>query len=114
MSSILESDWKIFRELQRVALERFCQRTCERAATIGCGSGTAHERYLELYRFVNAADKELADAFDDLRRSTARFQILIIHSMNLWTEEEIQRFSPELQEHLAEISAARRKRTPTS
>jgi hypothetical protein len=32
--SVPESDWKTFRELQRVALGRFCKRTFEEAQTV--------------------------------------------------------------------------------
>ena len=35
---------------------------------------------------------------NDFRRSTAPMQIGIIHSMGLFTDEDIQRFSPEIRE----------------
>jgi hypothetical protein len=40
-----ESDWKAFRELQQVALERFCERVLEEVQTIlRDGSRSHHER----------------------------------------------------------------------
>jgi hypothetical protein len=34
LHDVPESDWKVFRELQQHALERFCQRALEEVQTI--------------------------------------------------------------------------------
>ncbi len=45
--SFPESDWKIFRELREVALERFCKRVLEELELLWQdASGSYHERYL--------------------------------------------------------------------
>jgi hypothetical protein len=56
---------------------------------------SAHVRYLAVFKLLQRKDKELADAFDDLRRSTAWCQLAVIRSRGLLTEEEFARFSPE-------------------
>ena len=95
-SAILESDWKLFRELHPILLNRFCQRVLTRVAELASNdSQTPHERYLELYELIRKSDRALAGAFDDQRRSTALLQLRIMHAHDLLTEAELARFSPE-------------------
>jgi len=94
--TIAESDWKLFRKLHPVALQRLCERIlAEARAEIDRPAKTAHERYGSLYRLLEKRDREIARAFDDLRRSTALTQLGIIHSLGLITEEERQSFTAE-------------------
>ena len=94
--SISERDWKVFRELRLVALERFCdQLLMEAKAEIERPEKSSHEKYLKLYKLIEQRDDEVAKGFNDRRRSTALMQIGIIHSMGLFTGEELRRFSPE-------------------
>jgi hypothetical protein len=96
--SISEADYKLFRRLQSVALDRFCQRILTEIAHIGSSTGqTAHERYLAIYRLIERRDREMADAFNGPRRSTAWQQLACIQGHELLTEEEMSRFSPETQ-----------------
>jgi hypothetical protein len=93
---ISESDWKLFRQLHPVALERFCERVLSEVGRLASDTGkSAHERYVAVFQLLQRRDKELAEAFDDLRRSTAWRQLAIIRSRGLLTEEEFARFSPE-------------------
>ena len=60
-----ESDWKVFRELREIALDRFCKRILNEATdVISEGSGTAHERFLKLFKHVGDQNDEIAHAFD--------------------------------------------------
>lgn len=94
--SVSESDWKVFRELRQVALQRFCDRILAEARVELDRAGlTAHERYLKLYELIQRRDDEIARGFNDFRRSTALLQIGIMHSMRLFTPDEFRRFSPE-------------------
>ncbi|MEF8794153.1 MAG: hypothetical protein V5A50_10800 [Thiohalorhabdus sp.] len=87
---IPERDWKNFRRLQGVALERFCQRVLDECqATASDTSRSAHERYLAVFRLIQERDRELADAFDNPRRSTAILTLTLIRSHGLLTEEEV-------------------------
>src|SRR5258708_7910883 len=98
---IPESDWKIFHQLHPIAVNRFCQQVlADLEKVITDTAGTAHERNLEAYELIHKQNRRMADAFDDLRRSTARFQIAMILSFGLLTEEEFMRFSPETREAL--------------
>jgi hypothetical protein len=91
-----EPDWKVLRELRPIALERFCQRALSEVGIIASDSTKgAHERYLAVFKVIKMRDDELADAFNDVRRSTALQCLLCIKSLDLLTEEEMARFSPE-------------------
>lgn len=96
MDRIPESDWKIFKELHKLALERYCQRVIDELVNVAADGGKSHhERYLALFRLIRDRDKELAGAFDEFRRSTAVLQLSLIKSLGLLTDEEFTRFSPE-------------------
>ena len=86
-------------------MERYCQKACEQAATIASATdGSAHERYLKLFRHIEKTDKKIARTFDDVRRSAAMEQILLIDSLRLWSPEELQRFSPDIQDLVRALS----------
>jgi hypothetical protein len=52
-----ESDWKLFRDLRDIALERFCKRILNEVHTIvRDGSRTYHERYLDAFRLWRRRD----------------------------------------------------------
>ena len=97
MHDIKESDWKIFKPLRALALERFCERVLGEIGSISSDSAkSSHERYVAIYRLVRDRDKEIEPRFDHLRRSTAVQQICSFRSRDLLTEEELRAFSPEL------------------
>jgi hypothetical protein len=94
MHGVPESDWKVFRELRQQALERFCRRVLEEVQIIlKNGSGKYHERYLKVYRLLRARDDELADAFNDPRRSRMINQLAAIHALGLLEASDVERFT---------------------
>ncbi|HZF12754.1 MAG TPA: hypothetical protein VFE33_28530 [Thermoanaerobaculia bacterium] len=87
MPDFPESDWKVFRELSSMALDRFCRRVLTDVERISADSKrTAHERYLAIYRLVRERDNELARAFNAPRRSQALLQLAFIHGLGLSAE----------------------------
>src|SRR6476660_1466453 len=73
---ITEKDWKIFREVQTHALDRFCARILAEITRIAKDTSTSnHERYLLIYQLVQDRNAEIAAAFNDFRRSTALIQL---------------------------------------
>lgn len=94
--AISEPDWKLFRKLRSLALERFCERALSEVSQLTSEAGKgAHERYLAVFKLLQRRDKQLAEAFDDVRRSTAWQQLAIIRARGLLTDEEFASFSPE-------------------
>ena len=95
---ISPADWKLFRQVHRTALERFCEDVLSEIGRLVSDPGrNAHDRYLAVFKVVQQRDKELADAFDDLRRSSAFRQLAVLRSRGLLTDEEFARFSPTTQ-----------------
>ena len=99
-----EADWKVFRQLREVALQRFCERVLEEARAVSSdASKSAHRRYLDLYRIIQDRDSEIADAFNAPRRSQAILQLAMIHARGLLEPAELARFSTSTQETLARL-----------
>lgn len=94
--TISEPDWRVFRELRPVALDRLCQRVLdELQCEIARKEKTSHQRYLTLYKLIKARDHDIARGFNEFSRSSALGQMGIIHSMGLFTNDELKRFSTE-------------------
>jgi hypothetical protein len=103
---ISEAEWRVLRELKPIALERFCQRVLSEVAHLTSDTGkSAHERYLAVFKLIRRRDDELADAFDDLRRSTAMRRLACIKFHELLTEEELAHFSPETRDLVEFLTA---------
>jgi hypothetical protein len=94
MSGMPEADWRVFRSLHPIWIDRFCKRVNgELMRALSDDSRDAYENYLAAYKLMHKRDKEIASAFDDFRRSTAVFQIAIIRKLGVITDEELGRFS---------------------
>jgi hypothetical protein len=90
-----ESDWKIFRELREVALDRFCRRVLDEIEPLRSNASRSHhERYLDVFRFLRERDEELAFAFNDPRRSQMIVQLAAMHAYGLVEPDELARFTP--------------------
>ena len=101
MSDIPESDWKTLRPLHDAALDRFCKKVLDELIRVSTDSSlTAHQRYLAVYKLIQARDKELAHAFNGLRRFSALIQMKLMMGHGLFTDEEIARFSDETRAYL--------------
>ncbi len=99
MRDIKESEWKILRQVHRVALDRFCERILRELERIGSDrSKSPHQKYLDLWAHLQKRDKEMAKYFDPLKRSNAFLMIASLKHQGYMTEEELARFSPETRE----------------
>lgn len=97
-----ESDWRLFREVSRVALDRFCARVlAEVAAASTATERSNHDRYLEVAEILEARDRELAAAFDDPRRSRMIEQLARQVALGLVTGDELARFTPATRDAVA-------------
>jgi hypothetical protein len=91
---ISESDWKLFRQLHPIALGRMCESILSEMCRIASDTDkSAHERYIEVFKLLQHRDDELAEAFNDMRRSTAWRQLALLRSRGLLTAEEFAQFS---------------------
>ena len=93
----LESDWKVFRKLRVLALDRFCQRVLDEIRQCAAAPDKSnHERYLAVYRLLHERDEQVADMLNNPRRSSALIQLARIQAERLLTDEEFARFSDRL------------------
>ncbi len=105
-SDLLESDWRRFKEVHAKLLERYCSRILEEVAAASRDTGgTAHDRYLKIYKLIKQRDKQLGNAFNDYRRSTAVMQLGIMRRMKLLTDEELSLFSDQTRSHVEAIAS---------
>ena len=94
--AIKESDWKLFRQLRPVALERFCERVlAEVQVAVTDTSESLHDRYLKLFDLVRERDKTIGRLFNDPRRSNAFILLANIKHEGLLSAAELDQFSPE-------------------
>ena len=94
MRQIKESDWKLLRQLAPVALERLCSCIFAEINTITADTTkNYHQRYLAIYHLIENRDEEMAETFNNLRRSTAFIQLSLIRAHGLLQDDEFSRFS---------------------
>jgi hypothetical protein len=108
-----EADWKILRRVHAAALERFCERVlseCE--AVLEDSAGSAHDRYLTLYRHMKGRDRSIAWAFDDMRRSRAMDRLVAMMALGVVTTDELAQFSPGVRQNAEGILAFRATSDP--
>ena len=103
---IPDSDWNILREINRVALDRFCQRVLEEITAIANDHDLdkgSHAKYGTIYRLIQDRDKDIEEAFDDLKRENAIFKIAIMKRRGLIHDDELGRFSQDTLDCVAKI-----------
>lgn len=89
-----ESDWKIFRALREVALERFCKRVLAEMESLRTDAlRTNHERYLDIWQLMSERDNELALAFNDPKRSQMIRQLIAMHTYGLLEQSDLDKLS---------------------
>jgi hypothetical protein len=100
-----ESDWKAFRELREVALQRFCERVLEELLALTQDrSRSPHERYLAVFRLARERDEQLADAFNDPARSRMILQLATIRALGVLSPSELERFTRETRSILESLA----------
>lgn len=102
--NVPESDWKLLRKLHETALQRYCARVLdEYRAVLDRTSGSPHARFLELFELTHSRNRQLAGAFDDLRRSTAFHRLIAMRKLGVVTEEDLLPFSAETRAKLERL-----------
>jgi hypothetical protein len=91
---IKESDWKKFTVLKREALQRYCARVLDELRdSIDREGATPHERYSDVFQFVQDSDRRLSAIFDDHTRSFAHMQFRMIRAAELVGPDDFEGFS---------------------
>lgn len=94
-----EADWKRLRAVKEAALQRYCERVLRDAdAIVSDTTRTPHQRYLALFDLMQKRDRELANAFDEMSRSTAIYRLMSMRSLGVVTDDEMASFSPKIRD----------------
>jgi hypothetical protein len=98
---IKESDWKIFKQIHRIAMDRYFERAASEIRFLMTDQSKSNqERFWLVADAIKRGQKEAARLFDDSRRSTALIQLAMIHSKKLLADDEMSRFSPDARERV--------------
>ena len=101
---IKESDWKIYRQLQPVILDRYCQWIISEIDRVSKQPETSnHDKYLEIFSLMKKHDREIALLFDNTRRSNAIEQLVGLKSRGLIEDEEFAQLGKETQDRVVEL-----------
>ena len=103
-----EADWRVFRELRPLLLDRLCRRILADCQRVIAGDASAHERYLQLFELIQRRDDDIAAGFNDVRRSNLVMRMLAVYRLGLFEPDELDRFSDQLQQTLQMLSRPRR------
>ena len=91
-----ESDWKWFRQVRGVALQRFCDSVLEETGAIMADTArSSHERFIAVYNLIQERNGELADGFDSPKRSAMLVQLAFLRGHKLLTDDEFFLFRRE-------------------
>lgn len=92
-NGIEEQDWKKLRKLEKVVLNRLCERILGKVRKQIDKDQNPHDSYLALFKLIQKQDKIIARTFNGLRRSNAVEKIINMAQEGLLTEEEFAQFS---------------------
>ena len=100
-----ESEWRKFKKLRKICLERFCDQVLSEAKSV-CSSRdqSSQESYYDLYQLIHDKDKELAKAFDGLSRNKAFIQLMLMFRMGLVEEWQLDEFEDETKDKIREFT----------
>lgn len=84
--SLPEPEWRKIRDMKPAVLDRVCKGILDALRAKIATSATEqihHEQYLNVYRWLDDKDNEIANGFNDLKRSNA-YHLLAYWVGNRW------------------------------
>ena len=105
MKPILEKDWKLMRSMKDAKLNQVCEQILGGVGLVIINKGNEnHKAYLDVWEKVQAGDGEIAEMFNDLRRSNAILKLVAWRRYGLLTESELSGFSEETRSTIQAIA----------
>jgi hypothetical protein len=109
-AEISERDWKLFKELHPIAMNRFFEKAVkEMQPLLWSKEKQAQERFLDALTYAQDKREQASRLFDDLRRSTALLIAGIVYANGFFTADEVSRFSPDAQQRFRTLGALRQE-----
>jgi len=94
MSDIPEQDWKKIRSLKDKILNAVCADILDEINKEYMAKGNEnHKAYLKTWDIINTKDKDIADMFNDLRRSNAILKAALWYKKGYLTDNEVKEFT---------------------
>ncbi len=94
MIDIPEHEWRKIRDMKPAVLDRVCKGILDALRArivISSNEQIHHKQYLNVYKWLHDQDKEIANGFNDLKRSNA-YYLLSYWVRNQWiTLQEFNR-----------------------
>lgn len=91
-----EEDWKRIRSLKDRALEKACSRVLGEVSEIAKSRDPdSHTVYLHLWKILQHEDHDIELMLNDLKRSTALFQLASWYKNGVISENDLQGFTEE-------------------
>lgn len=98
MSGIPEKDWKRIRAIKDIKLNAICADILDEInQEIKNKDDENHKAYLKVWDIVNTRDIDIADMFNDFRRSNAVFKLALWYKNGYLTDKELNEFTQETQ-----------------
>jgi hypothetical protein len=95
--TITEADWKVLRRVHPLALNRYCEDVLAEIERVTQDSTQSpHQRYLAIFKITQRRDREIAQTFNDLKRSNALTMLARMRAAGLLTEDEFSSLRPEI------------------
>ena len=105
MKAIPEKDWKLMKSMKDGKLNQFCEQILGAVGSVIINKGNEnHKAYLDVWEKVQTGDSEIAEMFNDLRRSNAVLKLVAWKRYGLLTENELKGFSEETQSTIEAIA----------
>ena len=103
---VQERDWKYMRSIHDELLHALCTQIHAGAVEIATrATGNPHERYRELYSYMDESNERIVACFDDWRRSNIRLKIWMLRSAELLPDAHVEQLSEDLRAWLSCIEA---------
>jgi hypothetical protein len=110
-NAFAERDWKYIKSIHDEVLCALCDRiNRECKAILDSREGTAHARYLRLYKHLEISDGVIADCFNDLKRSNLALKVCSMKMHGLLKPEHLENLSTESQKYIRVAEQVLRKK----
>jgi len=94
--SMKESDWKIFEQIKKQAMEQYCQNAFnDFLEIINDEAQSFHERYQILLKSVGRSEENLQLLFEGHSKSNATYQLMAIRGEGVADQQLLEQLSEE-------------------
>jgi len=108
MNAIPEKDWKLLKSMKDAKLNQVCEQILWAVSSVIINKGNEnHKAYLEVWEKVQTGDSDVAEMFNDLRRSNAVLKLAVWQRYGLLAERELNEFSEETKSTIVAIAGKR-------